>query len=102
MGEQPPRGSSFLVARYSEGDLQELLTAGEEAGAVLETCFPIGLPAFDGAAGSWRVTPEQLPGLIAKVAQLTVPPVVTVFPKGLPPADTVFDVTFEAGSQRTR
>ena len=61
MNEEHPRGSQFLTARYSEGDLEELLAAGEHAGVQLVDFFPIGVPAFEGGSGTWRVTPEQLP-----------------------------------------
>jgi hypothetical protein len=100
MAEATPRGSSYLPARYSEADLEQLLAVGENAGVQLLDLFPIGVPAFDGGSGTWRVTPEQLPTLIEGLIRLPVVPYVKVFPKGLP-ATEIFDVVFEVGSRRS-
>jgi len=100
MDEKNRRGSELLTARYSEEDLEELLAAGEHAGVHLVDFFPIGVPAFDGGSGTWRVTPEQLPLLIQQLTQLTRPPRMRVFPKGLPAVDA-YEVVFEIGSQRS-
>jgi hypothetical protein len=99
MDEATPRGSSHLRARYGEADLEELLAVGEDAGVQLLDLFPIGVPAFDGASGTWRVTVQQLPSLIERLIQLPVVPHVKVFPKGLPSTE-IFDVVFQVGSRR--
>lgn len=100
MTEEQQRGSSFLRARYTEADFEELVSAGAAAGARLEDAFPLGLPAFDGAAGTFKVGVEQLPDLIAALSRLAVVPHLKVFPKGLPSVET-FDVSFEVGSRRS-
>jgi len=100
MDETHRRGSELLTAQYSEQDLEELLAASEHAGVHLVDFFPIGVPAFDGGSGTWRVTPEQLPILIQRLTQLARPPRMVVFPKGLPAIDG-YDVTFEIGSRRS-
>lgn len=100
MDEKSPRGSSFLTAQYTEAELELLIGVGERLGIKLTDLFPFGVPAFDGATGTWRVTPEQLPDLIRELTQLEKIPNLKVFPKGLP-ATEAFDVVFEAGSRRT-
>jgi hypothetical protein len=94
------RGSDLLRARYTEDDLNELLVAAEGSGAQLVNLFPIGLPAFDGASGTWKITPEQLPGLFEALVRLKVIPHVRVIPNGLPAVDAI-DVSFQVGSRRT-
>jgi hypothetical protein len=100
MDETHRRGSELLTARYSEGDLEELLAAAEHTGIQLVDFFPIGVPAFDGGSGTWTVTPEQLPILIQRLTEVARPPRMKVFPKGLPAIDG-YDVIFEVGSQRS-
>lgn len=100
MDEGKPRGSEYLTAQYTEAELALLIGVGERLGIKLTDFFPYGLPAFDGAMGTWRVTPEQLPDLIGELAKLEVIPNLKVFPKGLPSTEA-FDVVFEAGSRRT-
>lgn len=75
MDEESPRGSSFLMAQYTEAELELLIGVGERLGIKLTDFFPFGVPAFDGASGTWRVTPEQLPDLIKELTQLKDPPV---------------------------
>jgi hypothetical protein len=101
MDEEHARGSQFLTARYSEGDLEELLAAGEHVGVQLVDFFPIGVPAFEGGSGTWTVTPEQLPALIQALTRVGRPPHMIVIPKGLPAVDS-YDVVFEAGTRRSR
>jgi hypothetical protein len=98
--EESPRGSAFLMAQYGEADLALLIAVGERIGVKLTDFFPFGVPAFDGASGTWRVTPEQLPDLIQGLTQLKIVPNLKVFPKGLPSTEA-YDVVFEAGSRRT-
>jgi len=88
------------MAQYGEEDLALLIAVGERIGVKLTDFFPFGVPAFDGASGTWRVTPEQLPGLIEGLTQLKIVPNLKVFPKGLPSTEA-YDVVFEAGSRRT-
>ncbi len=94
------RGSDLLRARYTEDDLNELLLAAESSGAQLLNFFPYGVPAFDGASGTWTITPQQLPGLIEALVGIKVIPQVRVIPKGLPAVDAI-DVSFQVGSRRT-
>jgi hypothetical protein len=98
--EENARGSAFLKAQYTEAELTLLIGVGERLGIKLTDFFPYGVPAFDGASGTWRVTPEQLPDLIRELTQLEKIPNLKVFPKGLPALEA-FDVVFEAGSRRT-
>jgi hypothetical protein len=100
MTEESPRGSSFLTAKFTEAELELLIGVGERLGIKLTDFFPNGVPAFDGASGTWRVTAEQLPVLITELTQLETIPNLKVFPKGLPSTEA-FDVVFEAGSRRT-
>jgi hypothetical protein len=88
------------MAQYGEEDLALLFAVGERIGVKLTDFFPFGVPAFDGASGTWRVTPEQLPGLIEGLTQLKIVPNLKVFPKGLPSTEA-YDVVFEVGSRRT-
>jgi hypothetical protein len=101
MSEEKPRGSEFLAKRYSEEDLQQLLAVGESAGVQLVDFFPYGVPAFDGASGTWRVTPDQIQQLLTAIVQLPTPPQVVVNSFGVV-ATEGYDVSFKAGSQRSR
>ena len=100
MDKGNPRGSAFPKAQYGAADLALLIAVGERIGVKLTDFFPSGVPAFDGASGTWRATPEQLLGLIEGLTQLKVVPNLKVFPKGLPSAEA-YDVVFEVGSRQT-
>ncbi|WP_432837810.1 hypothetical protein [Dactylosporangium sp. CA-092794] len=95
------RGSELLKHRYTERDLEELITLGHQDGIDLVDFFPLGIPNPDGGWGVWRVRPEVLGGLIDRLIQLERVPNFKVFPKGIPSLDA-FDVVFEAGSGRRR
>ena len=101
MSEEKPRGSEFLTKRYSEEDVQHLLAVGENVGVQLVDFFPFGVPAFDGASGTWRVNMEQIQQLLTAIWQQRTPPQVIVNPFGVVAVEG-FDVTFKAGSQRSR
>jgi len=93
------RGSDLLKNRYTEHDLEKLLAAGDVDGVDLVDFFPIGIPAPDGSWGVWQVKRDHLTVLLERLTKLEHIPVIKVFPKGIPYPD-MFDVIFEAGSQR--
>jgi hypothetical protein len=94
------RGSDLLRARYTEDDLNELLLAAENSGAHLLNFFPYGVPAFDGASGTWTITPQQLAGLIEAIVAVRAMPQLRIITKGLPAVEAI-EVSFEAGSRRS-
>jgi hypothetical protein len=93
------RGSDLMKNQYTERDIETLLAVGDAEGINLVDFFPTGIPAPDGSWGVWHVKRENLGALLDRLTRLEHVPVFKVFPKGIPAAD-LFEVVFEAGSQR--
>ena len=93
------RGSDLMKNQYTQHDLEKLLAAGDVEGVSLVDFFPTGIPAPDGSWGVWHVKRDNLAALLDRLTRLEHVPAFKVFPKGIPAAD-LFEVVFEAGSQR--
>jgi hypothetical protein len=99
MSGESLRGSDYLTAKYTEQDFDQLLAAGESAGAKLTDVFPFGVSAFDGVSVHWQVTPEQVTGLVAGLTAMEIRQQIQVMTKGVAKIDLV-EVSVQAGSAR--